>query len=102
MRIGEAARRSGFAVRTIRFYERRGLLMPAAPRPHGYRPYTHAETQRPTVIRQGKGARPDAGRHPGPRGGLRSAERLRHASTAPPGARRAHSSDERPAEDADG
>jgi hypothetical protein len=39
MTIGEVARRSGFTIRRLRFYERRGLLAPAARRASGYRLY---------------------------------------------------------------
>jgi MerR family copper efflux transcriptional regulator len=39
MRIGEAARRAGVNVQTLRYYERRGLLRPARRAPSGYREY---------------------------------------------------------------
>jgi DNA-binding transcriptional MerR regulator len=54
MTIGEAARRSGFTIRTLRFYERRGLLTPAARRASGYRIYTEVELHRLSFIRQAK------------------------------------------------
>jgi DNA-binding transcriptional MerR regulator len=52
--IGEAARRSGFTIKCLRFYERRGLLRPARRRPSGYRVYTVADLRRLEFIRQGK------------------------------------------------
>ena len=54
MKIGELADRSGFTVRAIRFYERRGLLTPAARRPSGYRIYTTLELHRLAFIRHAK------------------------------------------------
>lgn len=54
MKIGELARRSGFSIRTIRFYERRGLLAPAGRRPSGYRVYTDVEVRRLAFIREAK------------------------------------------------
>lgn len=54
MTIGEVARRSGFTVRTLRFYERRGLLAPAARRASGYRLYGELELHRLAFIRQAK------------------------------------------------
>lgn len=54
MKIGDVARRSGFTVRTIRFYERRGLLTPAARRESGYRLYTEVELDRLALIRHAK------------------------------------------------
>jgi MerR family mercuric resistance operon transcriptional regulator/MerR family gold-responsive transcriptional activator of gol and ges genes len=54
MTIGEAARRSGFTVKALRFYERRGLLAPAARRASGYRIYTEVELRRLSFIRQAK------------------------------------------------
>ena len=54
MPIGEAARRSGFTVRTLRFYERRGVLKPSARRPNGYRLYGEADLQRLSFIRRAK------------------------------------------------
>ena len=52
--IGEAARRSGFTIRCLRFYERRGLLRPARRPPGGYRVYTVADLRRLEFIRQAK------------------------------------------------
>ena len=54
MTIGDIARRSGFTIRTLRFYERRGLLAPAARRASGYRLYGEAELHRLAFIRQAK------------------------------------------------
>lgn len=39
MRIGELAERSGVSVQTVRYYERRGVLLPARRLPSGYRDY---------------------------------------------------------------
>ena len=52
--IGEAARRSGFTIKGLRFYERRGLVRPARRRPSGYRVYTVADLRRLEFIRQAK------------------------------------------------
>ncbi|HEU4370612.1 MAG TPA: MerR family transcriptional regulator [Methylomirabilota bacterium] len=54
MTIGEAARRSGFTVKALRFYERRGLLPPSGRRPSGYRLYSEADCHRLEFIRQAK------------------------------------------------
>src|SRR2546423_13181921 len=54
MTIGEVARRSGFTIRTLRFYERRGVLKPSARRPNGYRLYGDADLQRLAFIGQAK------------------------------------------------
>jgi len=52
--IGEAARRSGFTVKALRFYERRGLLPPSGRRASGYRLYSEADCSRLEFIRQAK------------------------------------------------
>ena len=52
--IGEVARRSGFTVKALRFYERRGLLPPARRRSSGYRLYGEADLHRLEFIRQAK------------------------------------------------
>ncbi len=39
MRIGEVASQAGVSPQTIRFYERTGVLAPAARTPSGYRDY---------------------------------------------------------------
>ena len=52
MSIGELARRLAVNVQTIRYYERRGLLVPAERRPSGYRAYTEAAVDRLRFIRR--------------------------------------------------
>lgn len=52
--IGEVARRSGFSVKALRFYERRGLLPAAGRSPGGYRLYAEADLHRLEFIRQAK------------------------------------------------
>lgn len=52
--IGEVARRSGFTVKALRFYERRGLLPPSGRRPSGYRLYSQTDLHRLDFIRQAK------------------------------------------------
>jgi DNA-binding transcriptional MerR regulator len=54
MTIGEVSRRSGFTIRTLRFYERRGLCAPSARRPSGYRLYGEVDLHRLAFIRQAK------------------------------------------------
>lgn len=54
MTIGEVARRSGFTIRTLRFYERRGVLKPSARGANGYRLYVEVDLQRLSFIRQAK------------------------------------------------
>jgi DNA-binding transcriptional MerR regulator len=80
MRIGEVARRSGFTIRTLRFYERRGLLAPAARRASGYRLYGEGELHQLQFIRQAKALGLTlAGIHPllaGQRRGARTRARL--------------------------
>jgi Predicted transcriptional regulators len=39
MRIGDIAHRAGVSVKTIRYYERVGILAPASREPNGYRSY---------------------------------------------------------------
>jgi DNA-binding transcriptional MerR regulator len=47
MKIGEVAREAGVSVDTVRFYERRGILPPAAERrPSGYRIFNTAAVER--------------------------------------------------------
>ncbi|RNL84168.1 MerR family transcriptional regulator [Halostreptopolyspora alba] len=52
MKIGEAARRAGVSIDTVRFYERRGVLPPVARRPSGYRVLTDAHVERITLARK--------------------------------------------------
>lgn len=54
MTIGQVARRSGFTVKALRFYERRGLLPPAGRSPGRYRLYTEADLHRLDFIGQAK------------------------------------------------
>src|SRR6266852_308449 len=53
-RIGEAARRVGCTVETVRFYERRGLLAQPARKPSGYRLYAEEDIARLQFIRKAK------------------------------------------------
>lgn len=52
--IGEVARRSGFTIKALRFYERRGLLPPTARSEGGYRLYSEADLHRLDFVRQAK------------------------------------------------
>lgn len=52
--IGEVARRSGFSIKALRFYERCGLLPPSGRSPGGYRLYSEADLHRLDFIRQAK------------------------------------------------
>jgi MerR family transcriptional regulator, copper efflux regulator len=52
--IGEASRRSGFTVKALRFYERRGILPPSNRRPNGYRVYSETDLGRLSFIRDAK------------------------------------------------
>jgi MerR family transcriptional regulator, copper efflux regulator len=54
MSIGQLALRSGVGVETLRYYERRGLLAPAARRANGYRTYGTSELRRMMLIRAAK------------------------------------------------
>lgn len=54
MTVGEVARRSGFTIKALRFYERRGLLPPSGRSPAGYRLYNEADLHRLEFIRQAK------------------------------------------------
>lgn len=56
MRIGELADRSGFPTRTIRYYERRGLLPEPARDPNGYRRYEPDITDRLRFIANAQAA----------------------------------------------
>ena len=52
--IGELARRSGFTVKALRFYDRQGLLPPCRRRASGYRLYSESDLYRLEFIRQAK------------------------------------------------
>ena len=54
MIIGEVARRSGFTIKALRFYERQGLLPASGRTPSGYRVYAEADLHRLEFIRQAK------------------------------------------------
>lgn len=54
MTIGQASRRSGFSIKTLRFYERRGLLAPSTRSAGGYRLFTEADLRRLEFVRQAK------------------------------------------------
>lgn len=56
MTIGTLARRAGVNSRTVRFYERIGLLTPPARTTAGYRIYTGAEEERLRFIRRAQAA----------------------------------------------
>ncbi|RME98506.1 MAG: MerR family transcriptional regulator [Alphaproteobacteria bacterium] len=52
MRIGQLAKQAGISVETVRFYERRGLIVqPARPSGGGYRDYPEEAVQRIRFIR---------------------------------------------------
>ncbi|MGJ4730169.1 heavy metal-responsive transcriptional regulator [Luteimonas sp. SDU101] len=52
--IGQLAQRAGVAIDTVRYYERSGLLAPAARLASGYRRYGSAELKRLRFIRRAK------------------------------------------------
>lgn len=54
LKIGELARRLGLNVRTLRYYERIGLLTPSARTEAGYRLYTEADEQVLRFVLQAK------------------------------------------------
>jgi DNA-binding transcriptional MerR regulator len=54
LKIGEVARLTGFPVRTLRYYEKRGLLEPAARTESGYRLYGEEEVARLEFIKRAK------------------------------------------------
>ena len=54
MRIGEAAKRSGMAARTIRFYEEAGLIEPAMRRESGYREFGDDDVRRLRFIHRAR------------------------------------------------
>lgn len=51
MTIGEVARQAGVNIQTVRFYERKGLVVPAGRRPSGYRQYTPEAVRRILFIK---------------------------------------------------
>jgi DNA-binding transcriptional MerR regulator len=55
LRIGAVARLAGVSIDTVRYYERRGLLRPAARLPSGYRLYTDVAVARIRLARQLQG-----------------------------------------------
>ena len=54
MRIGEAARRSGMAAKTIRFYEEAGLIDPAQRSASGYREFDADDVRRLQFIHRAR------------------------------------------------
>lgn len=54
MKIGELARATGFKARTVRYYERLGLLPGPARTPSGYRDYGQKDVERLDFIRKAK------------------------------------------------
>lgn len=56
MRIGQLADAAGLAARTIRFYERQGLLPTPVREANGYRDYDDAALDRLAFIRAAQGA----------------------------------------------
>lgn len=56
MKIGELANQAGLPPRTIRYYERRGLLAPPERAPNGYRVYDQAAHDRLRFIGRAQAA----------------------------------------------
>ncbi|MFE9186998.1 MerR family transcriptional regulator [Micromonospora haikouensis] len=54
MQIGEAADRVGLSIRTIRHYERAGLIVPSARSEGGFRLYTEPDLDRLAVVKRMK------------------------------------------------
>ena len=54
MTIGEVARRSGFTVKALRFYDRHGVLPPCRRQASGYRLYAESDLHRLEFIRRAK------------------------------------------------
>jgi MerR family transcriptional regulator, copper efflux regulator len=52
--IGEVAERVGLSLRTVRYYEEVGLLIPSGRTQGGFRLYTDADVERLTLIKQMK------------------------------------------------
>lgn len=54
MRIGEAAERAGLSLRTIRYYEEVGLVVPSARSRGGFRLYTEPDLYRLLLVKRMK------------------------------------------------
>ena len=54
MNIGQAARRSGISAKMIRYYEKIGLIPPAARSESNYREYTGADVERLSFINRSR------------------------------------------------
>jgi len=54
LRIGEVAERAGLSLRTVRYYEQMGLLMPADRTEGGFRLYTEDHVDRLELIKEMK------------------------------------------------
>jgi MerR family Zn(II)-responsive transcriptional regulator of zntA len=52
IRIGDLARRAGTTMRTIRYYEQRGLIVPVARTKGGFRLYAEQDVRRLHLIKQ--------------------------------------------------
>ena len=52
MQIGELAKRASVNIQTIRYYERRGVLLPSTVKVSGYRQYEESDLKRLLFIRQ--------------------------------------------------
>jgi MerR family mercuric resistance operon transcriptional regulator len=55
MLIGEVAKKTGLGLATIRYYEKRGLLVPPERRPGGYREYSETHLDALRFIGQAQG-----------------------------------------------
>lgn len=54
MRIGEVAQRTGLSLRTIRYYEEVGLVVPPTRTPGGFRLYSEDDAQRLSLVKRMK------------------------------------------------
>ncbi|MFV2084602.1 MerR family transcriptional regulator [Micromonospora sp. LOL_021] len=54
MQIGEVAERTGLSLRTIRYYEEVGIVVPSARSQGGFRLYTQADVDRLLVVKRMK------------------------------------------------
>lgn len=54
MRIGEVSARTGLSLRTIRYYEEVGLVIPSARSQGGFRLYTEPDVERLNLVRRMK------------------------------------------------